>query len=229
VRLGVARDEAFHFYYPDNLQALQRGGCELVTFSPLRDSSLPAGLSGIYLGGGYPEEYAAELSADSAMLDSIRTFASAGGMVYAECGGLMYISESLETLDGKSHPMLGLLPATTRMCKRLQSLGYREATLLRDGFWGKRGDRLRGHEFHYSEMTRTPPWPAAYQTSRRRSGKESCEGFQNDSGSILASYLHLHFASRPTAVEYFVNRLREGGPAISAISHAAYETSGVIT
>jgi cobyrinic acid a,c-diamide synthase len=228
VRLGVARDDAFHFYYPDNLEALQRGGCELVSFSPMRDSSLPAGLNGIYLGGGYPEEYAAELSANTAMLDSIRSFAAAGGMVYAECGGLMYISESLETLDGKSHPMLGLLPATTRMCKRLQSLGYREATLLRDGFWGKRGERLRGHEFHYSEMTRTPPWPAAYQTSARRSGKESCEGFQNDSGSILASYLHLHFASRPSSIEHFVTRLRESGTLISAIQQPVYETSGVV-
>ncbi len=228
VRLGVARDEAFHFYYPDNLEALQRSGCELVTFSPMRDASLPAGLNGIYLGGGYPEEYAAELCANTSMLESIRGFAGAGGIVYAECGGLMYISESLETsLDGKSHPMLGLLPATTRMCKRLQSLGYREATLLRDGLWGKRGERLRGHEFHYSEMTRTPAWPAAYQTGKRRAQEVSCEGFQNDSGSILASYLHLHFASRPTAAEHFVNRLRESGPAVSAIPRPAYETSGV--
>jgi cobyrinic acid a,c-diamide synthase len=223
VRLGVARDEAFHFYYPDNLEALQRMGCELVTFSPMRDSALPAGLNGIYLGGGYPEEYAAELSANNAMLESIRTFAAAAGMVYAECGGLMYVSEALETLDGKRHAMLGLLPATTRMCKRLQSLGYREATLLQDGFWGKRGERLRGHEFHYSEMTRTPAWPAAYQTSPRRSQKESCEGFQNESGSILASYLHLHFASTPTAVEHFVNRLRENGPAVSAFHQPASE------
>jgi cobyrinic acid a,c-diamide synthase len=215
VRLGIARDEAFHFYYPDNLETLRQNGCELVTFSPMRDSSLPAGLNGIYLGGGYPEEYAAELSANTTMLESIRGFAAAGGVVYAECGGLMYVSEALETLDGKCHPMLGLLPATTRMCKRLQSLGYREATLLRDSVWGKRGERLRGHEFHYSEMTRTPAWPAAYQTSPRRSQEESCEGFQNDSGSILASYLHLHFASRQTAVEHFVNRLRQSSPVLS--------------
>jgi cobyrinic acid a,c-diamide synthase len=95
--------------------------------------------------------------------------------------------------------------------------------LLQDGFWGKRGERLRGHEFHYSEMTRTPAWPAAYQTSPRRSLKESCEGFQNESGSILASYLHLHFASTPTAVEHFVNRLRENGPAVSAFHQPASE------
>lgn len=226
VRLGVARDQAFHFYYPDNLEALRRAGCELVTFSPLRDASLPPGLNGIYLGGGYPEEYAAELSANFAMLASIRQFATAGGMVYAECGGLMYLSEALETLDGKYHAMLGLLPATTRMCKRLQSLGYREATLLRDGLWGKHGDRLRGHEFHYSEMTRTPSWPAAYQTSPRRSQTESCEGFQNESGSILASYLHLHFASRPTAVEHFVKRLRESG-SVTLVTQLAQQSPGV--
>jgi cobyrinic acid a,c-diamide synthase len=229
VRLGVARDEAFHFYYPDNLEALQRAGCELVTFSPMRDASLPSELNGIYLGGGYPEEYAAELAANAVMLASIRNFAAAGGIVYAECGGLMYVSEALETLDGRCHAMLGLLPATTRMCKRLQSLGYREATLLREGLWGKRGARLRGHEFHYSEMTRTPAWSAAYHTSPRRSREESCEGFQNDSGAILASYLHLHFASRPAAVEHFVKRLRESGPVTSAIPESACETSGVTT
>jgi cobyrinic acid a,c-diamide synthase len=229
VRLGVARDEAFHFYYPDNLEALQRAGCELVTFSPMRDASLPAGLNGIYLGGGYPEEYAAELSANTAMLESIRHFAAADGMVYAECGGLMYVSEELETLDGKSHAMLGLLPATTRMCKRLQSLGYREATLLRDGPWGKRGERLRGHEFHYSEMTRLPSWPAAYQTSPRRAREESCEGFQNDSGSILASYLHLHFASRPAAVEHLVKRLQESGSAAATTQHARESSGAVIS
>ena len=169
-----------------------------------------------------------ELSANSAMLASIRHFAAAGGIVYAECGGLMYVSEALETLDGKCHAMLGLLPATTRMCKRLQSLGYREATLLRDGLWGKSGERLRGHEFHYSEMTRTPSWPAAYQTSPRRSREESSEGFQNDSGSILASYLHLHFASRPAAVEHFVKRLRESGPANSATC-LDHESHGVVS
>jgi len=226
VRLGIARDEGFHFYYPDNLEALERSGCELVTFSPMRDASLPVGLKGIYLGGGYPEEYAAELSANIAMLESIRHFAAAGGLVYAECGGLMYVSEALETLEGKSYPMLGLLPATTRMSKRLQSLGYREVTLLRDSFWGKRGERLRGHEFHYSEMTRTPGWPSAYQTGPRPSQEESCEGFQNDSGTILASYTHLHFASRPNAVEHFVDRLRENGPVVAAAG-PAHRSSGV--
>ncbi len=226
-RLGIARDEAFHFYYPDNLEALQRAGCELVWFSPLRDPSLPEALNGIYLGGGYPEEYAAELSANSTMLSDIRAFAAEGGLVYAECGGLMYISELLETLDGKHYPMLGLLPAVTRMCRRLQSLGYREATLQHDSLWGKAGDQVRGHEFHYSEMIRTPDWPPAYKVSPRRLQGESMEGFQNAAGTIVASYLHVHFASRPVAVEHFVNALRQSGRVDLATLQPAHRASGV--
>ncbi len=215
-RLGIARDQAFHFYYPDNLEALQRAGCQLVPFSPLHDAALPKGVNGIYLGGGYPEEYAAELAANTEMLADIRGFAGSGGLIYAECGGLMYVSDSLETTDGKLHRMLGLLPATTRMSKSLRSLGYREATLLQDGPLGRRGDQLRGHEFHYSELIGIPDWQAAYQVTPRRSQGESYEGFQNAAGSILASYLHLHFGSQPAAVEHFVNRLQRCHPATPA-------------
>lgn len=221
-RLGVARDEAFHFYYPDNLEALQQAGCELVPFSPLHDSSLPARLNGIYLGGGYPEEYGAELAANAGMLESIRDFAAAGGMVYAECGGLMYVSQTLETVDGQCHPMLGLLPATTRMSKRLRSLGYRVATLLHDSLWGKCGDQVRGHEFHYSELVRTPDWQPAYQLTPGRTPSETHEGFQNPAGTILASYLHLHFASQPAAVEHLVRCLQQCGASLlpsAAITH----------
>jgi cobyrinic acid a,c-diamide synthase len=225
-RLGIARDQAFHFYYPDNLEALERAGCELVPFSPLHDASLPAGLNGVYLGGGYPEEYAAELAANTEMLADIRSYAAAGGLIYAECGGLMYVSDSLETTDGKLHRMLGLLPATTRMSKSLRSLGYREATLLQDGPLGKRGDRLRGHEFHYSELTVAPDWQAAYQVSPLRAKGEAHEGFQNAAGSILASYLHLHFASQPAAVEHFVSCLQRCHPARPASAGTRQGLSG---
>ncbi|HZD30667.1 MAG TPA: cobyrinate a,c-diamide synthase [Candidatus Angelobacter sp.] len=215
-RLGIARDHAFHFYYPDNLEALQQAGCELIAFSPLHDASLPEGLNGIYLGGGYPEEYGAELAGNTTLLESIRAFANAGGLVYAECGGLMYVSQSLETVDGKRHRMLGLLPAATRMSRRLQSLGYREATLLQDSLWGKRGDQVRGHEFHYSELIRTPGWHPAYRVSPCRAQGESHEGFQNKARTILASYLHLHFASRPSAIEHLMRSLQQCGLSVPA-------------
>ena len=211
VRLGIAKDEAFHFYYPDNLEALERAGCELVHFSPLRDDALPPGLHGIYIGGGYPEEYAQALAANAGILNAIRQFAANDRMIYAECGGLMYLSQGIETLDGARHPLLGLLPAWTRMCSRRQSLGYVEAVLARDCFWGRSGESLRGHEFHYSELTSMPTdCEHAYTLRYRRSKCPAAEGFQR--GSILASYAHLHFASRPGAVAHFVNCLKSCNP-----------------
>jgi cobyrinic acid a,c-diamide synthase len=200
-RLGVARDEAFHFYYPDNLEALERAGCVLVDFSPLHDRSLPAGLHGLYFGGGYPEEHAAALADNVPMLEDIRRLAADGAVLYAECGGLMYTTQGIETLDGKRHPLVGLVPAWTRMYPRRQSLGYVEVTLTRDSLWGSRGEQLRGHEFHYSGLLETPDWPTAYAVRYRRASAGVQDGFQ--SGSVLASYLHLHVASRPRAVARF--------------------------
>jgi cobyrinic acid a,c-diamide synthase len=205
-RLGIARDEAFHFYYPDNLCELERLGCELVPFSPIHDRALPEKVDGLYFGGGYPEEYAEALSANPSMLESIRAFARRG-VVYAECGGLMYLSEGIETLDGKKYPQLGLLPGWTRMRPRRQSLGYVEVTLSRDCLWGERGQSLRGHEFHYSELVPVPGWESAYDVRYRRSDRVSREGFC--CGPILASYTHLHFASRPGAAESFVRSLEQ--------------------
>ncbi|MCX6966841.1 MAG: cobyrinate a,c-diamide synthase [Verrucomicrobia bacterium] len=207
VRLGIAQDEAFHFYYADNLDALRKAGCELVPFSPVRDGALPPDLHGIYIGGGYPEEHAEALAANTGMLDAIREFVATGHIVYAECGGLMYLSQGIETLDNARHRMLGLLPAWTRMCPRRQSLGYMEAEFTRDCFWGEKGERLRGHEFHYSELTHVPEeCPKAYALHYRRSDRPLAEGFQ--CGSVLASYAHLHFAAKPGAVVHFVNCLK---------------------
>jgi len=211
LRLGIARDDAFHFYYPDNLQALERSGCELVSFSPLHDSALPPDLNGIYIGGGYPEEHAQTLAANGAMLESIRQFAAKNGVIYAECGGLMYLSQGIEMLDGSRHPLLGLLSVWTRMCPRRKSLGYVEAVLTRESLWGQCGDRLRGHEFHYSELTSLPEdCERAYALHYRRSEQPVAEGFQR--GSVFASYAHLHFASRPGAVAHFVSRLKSSIP-----------------
>jgi len=201
-RLGIARDDAFHFYYPDNREDLENAGCELVPFSPLSDSQLPADLNGLYLGGGYPEEYAERLSGNLSMRDYVRRFP---GTIYAECGGLMYLAEGIETLDGTYYPQAGLLPGRVRMAKSRRALGYVEVTLEEPALWGKRGDMLRGHEYHYSEWVCPPDWPMIYRVKQRRSEKVTPEGFQR--GSILASYIHLHFASRPEAVNEFVRHL----------------------
>ena len=211
VRIGVARDSAFHFYYPDNLEAMQRLGAELVGFSPIADGRLPADLDGLYLGGGYPEVHAEALSANKSMRADVRAFAESGRAVYAECGGLMYLTSEVETGAGV-FPMAGVLPARARMLERLKSIGYAEVTLTEDSLWGRSGARLRGHEFHYSELCDSPlrdGWRTVYSLRRRSGRSADAEGFQK--GRVLASYVHLHFASRPEAVERFLAGLCPGG------------------
>ncbi|MBI5583424.1 MAG: cobyrinate a,c-diamide synthase [Deltaproteobacteria bacterium] len=201
VRIGLARDPAFHFYYPDNLDALAERGVVWVPFSPLVEPDLPSDLDALYLGGGYPEEFAAALSENRLLVEAIRRFAASGKPLYAECGGLMYLSQGIETRDGGKFPLVGLLPIWTRMLERLKTLGYVEVRLDRTGPWGLPGTTLRGHEFHYSEPVREPDaaegWQRAYHLKRRRSNREEREGYQRD--RILASYVHLHWASRPEA------------------------------
>ncbi len=211
VRLGVARDEAFHFYYPDNLESLCRGGAELAAFSPLNDAALPEDLDGLYFGGGYPEVHAARLAANGPMLDAVRRFAASGRPVYAECGGLMYLGRALRTLDGARHELAGTLPVETTMLKTLKTLGYAEVTFAADSLWGAAGEGCRGHEFHYSEIVadggRAEGWQAAYHLRHRRTEAIAAEGFAK--GGVLASYVHLHWASRPRAVERFLARCEE--------------------
>lgn len=199
VRLGLARDDAFCFYYADNLELLQQAGAELVEFSPLRDP-LPAGLDGLYIGGGYPELHAAELTANTAARQAIRSFADAGGPIYAECGGLMYLAEALH-LDDATYPLCGVLPFSTRMPAGL-TLNYIQVTTT-GGLFGP-GHVARGHFYHHSEIINQPQ-PASYcyhlQTSR---GDQAEEGYQ--AGNVLASYAHLHFASQPALAAALIQR-----------------------
>jgi cobyrinic acid a,c-diamide synthase len=204
-RVAVARDRAFHFYYQDLFDELEMGGCELIPFSPAEDQRLPA-CEALYIGGGYPEEHAAALSANKPMLEAIRQLAAANRPIYAECGGLMYLAKSLETGDGREYPMVGLLPAATRMLDHKKVLGYVEVTLKEDSLWGAKGTKFRGHEFHYSEMSTDPTgragWQASYTLRRRRAEGMREEGFQ--CGRVLASYVHLHLASHPEALRFFI-------------------------
>jgi cobyrinic acid a,c-diamide synthase len=212
--IGIARDEAFHFYYPDNLEALQQHGARLVEFSPLADHALPANLDAVYIGGGYPEEHAADLARNTAMADALRGFVARGGAVYAECGGLMYLSRDIAMGDGSRHAMVGLLPFRTRMNAKRQALGYVEVTLTADTLWGRRGDVLRGHEFHYSEIVDADAdggWQTAYESRYQREATVVPGGFQ--SGRVLAGYAHLHFASRPAAVRSFLEIVSRRAPA----------------
>jgi cobyrinic acid a,c-diamide synthase len=207
VRLGVARDRAFCFYYPENLEMLEDSGAELVPFSPLNDRELPTGLHGIYLGGGYPELYAAQLAANAGMRQAVRECATAGLPIYAECGGLMYLAKEIRDLEGQAHPMTGVFPFTVRMLPRLKALGYREVTLAAAGLLGPAGTRARGHEFHYSEMLGEPVGvPRIYRLTSRKSGEAVEEGYCEH--NILASYVHLHFGSNPEVARNLVASCR---------------------
>jgi cobyrinic acid a,c-diamide synthase len=201
VRIGVARDAAFCFYYQDNLDLLSEAGAELVEFSPIINQTLPPDLGGLYLGGGYPEIHAAALSENRPMLAAIREFAQAGAPVYAECGGFMYLTQAIADSTGLEHPMVGLFPTRARMQARLAALGYLEAEASADALWLKTGERLRGHEFRYSEIDSMPPEIERCLTLNNTHGVRQ-EGYRV--GSVLAGYAHVHFRSCPDFAARFV-------------------------
>ncbi|MDO8689679.1 MAG: cobyrinate a,c-diamide synthase [Dehalococcoidia bacterium] len=155
--LAVARDEAFSFYYQDNLDLLEAYGARLVYFSPLHDAQVPPETQGIYLGGGFPEVYAETLSANQSMLRSIRDAAGRGIPVYAECGGLMYLTEGITDFEGRRFPMVGLAPRWSTMKKKRAALGYVEVEVQGRSILSARGATLRGHVFHWSEIEPFPP------------------------------------------------------------------------
>jgi cobyrinic acid a,c-diamide synthase len=210
VRIGVARDRAFSFYYEDNLDCLRELGAEIVPFSPMSDSNLPHSLDGLYFGGGYPELFAEALSSNMSMLDDIRAFAQAGRPVYGECGGMMYLAETLQTRDSRSFRMAGILPLGTAMTERLTRFGYTQLELTQDCLLGKKGTTTRGHSFHYSKCEPTQNLSTAYRIKYTLSGREEIEGYVQ--GSVLGSYVHLHFLANPLLAESFIEqaRLRAG-------------------
>lgn len=207
VRIGVARDNAFCFYYPDNFELLEAQGAQLVFFSPLRDADLPPDLDGLYVGGGYPELFAETLSANKVLRERIRNRSAEGMPVYAECGGFMYLGAQLQDAGGRRFPMAGCFPFTARMLPRLKALGYREVRLERDTVLGSRGSVARGHEFHYSEIVEPlPPDPAAYRVAGRNGLETTPEGWVRH--RTLGSYIHLHWGSAPQAAAAFVASCR---------------------
>ena len=201
-RIGVAFDEAFHFYYEYNLHILKSLGAELVYFSPI-SGSLPD-VNGLYIGGGYPEIHAEALSANRSMREQIGAFAADGGTIYAECGGLMYLCDAIKTLDGQRYPMAGVIPAHAVMHERLQALGYVEVETQAVSALGPAGIRFRGHQFRYSELQPLKDRiNCAYRVVRRRDGQVVPEGYTVK--NTLASYVHAHWASNPTIAERLVD------------------------
>ena len=204
--IAVARDPAFQFYYPDNLEALERAGARLVFWSPIADGKLPE-VDGLYIGGGYPELYGRELAGNAPMQAAVRAFARSGRPVYAECGGLMYLAESLTDLDGRRWPMVGVLPAPVVMERGRLVIGYREVMLTGAGPLGPAGTTARGHEFHCSRLGDVPTSVTRlYAVTDGPGGVHRPEGFLV-SGTLM-SYVHLHFGSYPALAANLVAAAR---------------------
>ncbi len=198
LRIGIARDKAFCFYYQDNLDLFQKAGAELVSFSPLTDTSLPPDIQAIYLGGGYPELYAKTLAANTTMLAAIKQWAEADLPIYAECGGFMYLTEGIVDHEKQFHSMAGIFPVQARMQGKRASLGYREIKLQDKSFFGPKETVLRGHEFHYSTIAEMP----ANIERLYAVNNGSNEGYRYK--NVLGGYMHIHFGFTPQAVSSFI-------------------------
>lgn len=201
VTIGVARDEAFSFYYQDGLDLLESRGARLVPFSPVHDRSLPA-VDGLYLGGGFPEVHAAALSENTRMRGAVNDAAASGVPVYAECGGMMYLARQLVDQAGREYDMAGVLPVITSMQQRLAALGYVTLRATADTLLLRRGETVRGHEFHFSTVTMSEPVEFGFASDGGRGIDEGRDGICTP--TLLASYTHLHFASHPAMAERFV-------------------------
>jgi cobyrinic acid a,c-diamide synthase len=194
VRIGVLRDEALSFYYPENLEALRACGAELITVSPLRDGRLPE-VDGLYFGGGFPEVHVGRLAANRPLLEAVRNAAGAGMPIYAECGGLMFLARTL-VVDGAAHPMAGVLDLVVEQTPRPVGHGYVEAEIDRPNPFFAPSTRLRGHEFHYSRIV--SGGDATASCLRLLRGEGIGGGRDGLSvGNVWASYLHLHALGTP--------------------------------
>jgi cobyrinic acid a,c-diamide synthase len=191
VPIAVAAGAAFTFTYQDTLDALVAAGAEPVPFDPRTDAALPDGVAGLIAGGGFPEVHAADLAANEPLLADLRRHAAAGLPIWAECGGLLWLTERLDDL-----PMAGLVPATARMTSKL-TLGYRTAVAAEPSPVAPAGAELRGHEFHYSTVE---PTGSALKLSARWGTRG--DGFA--APNLLATYLHVHPGGDPSPVERFV-------------------------
>lgn len=203
-RIGVAYDEAFSFYYPASLHALEEAGAELVYFSPLQDYHIP-NVDGLVFGGGFPEMFLPQLEKNTDMRESICQAADRGMPIYAECGGLMYLCQSISDFDGKEYAMVGVVPATCHMQHELQRVGYVTATAKADSILLPKDHTVRGHEFHFSTMEPTVddfPWAFALEGGRKV--QHYIGGYNN--GHVLASYLHLNFAGTPEGARRLVEQ-----------------------
>jgi cobyrinic acid a,c-diamide synthase len=201
-RIGLALDNAFSFYYPETLESFEKMGVEVVPFSPLTDRELPNDLDLLYFGGGFPEVFAAQLANNQLMLASVRSAVQQGILIYAECGGYMYLGKQCVDAHQVSYDLVGVLPYTFQMGTERAQLGYRELTTLRETIIGPARTRLRGHEFHWSHIVEPlVEEHVPYQVEGEGMAKE---GYATE--TILASYVHIPLTANPQAIVELIRR-----------------------
>lgn len=207
VKIGVAQDAAFSFYYPESLAVLEALGAKIVPFSPLDDRRLPE-VDGLILGGGFPEMFIDRLTRNQSMRDSILQAGENGLPIYAECGGFMYLTRQIEDFSGASYDMVGLIPARCKMNAKLQTVGYVEARALGENLLGAKDTLIRGHEFHFSSMLfdekMEAEFPWAFTFTKVRTSAKYYAGYAKK--NILGSYLHLHFLGNLDLAKNFITR-----------------------
>lgn len=202
--IAVAKDAAFNFYYEENLALLRAKGATVQFFSPLANEPVPAEADGIYIGGGFPEEFADTLAKNAIVKSSIREAITKGLPTLAECGGFMYLTEAITNSQGERHEMLGVIPGEVAMQTKLAALGYREIFGTTSNFLIGQDEQAKGHEFHYSSYSGTHETPA-YETKGRFGNKQ--EGYQN--GNLVAGYTHFHFVSNPKLVDNWLTACKK--------------------
>ncbi|MEA4901729.1 cobyrinate a,c-diamide synthase [Desulfitobacterium sp.] len=211
LRLGVARDEAFTFYYEDALEEIQRSGFQLIPFSPLHDSELPKDLDAVFLGGGFPELHLEGLSQNRSFLHSLNLFAQSGKGIYAECGGYIYLGQAITDFEGRRFPMASLIPLEAEMRPKLQGMGYRAGVMTQDSFLGLKGTTVHGHEFHYSHVQFKEEMREEHSALQLFKNGQLMrpEGYAQK--NIFGSYLHLNFAGHPELLKHWAGWIRSEG------------------
>ncbi|UPW81684.1 cobyrinate a,c-diamide synthase [Lysinibacillus sp. Ag94] len=202
--IAVAKDAAFNFYYKENLDLLRAKGAELQFFSPLANEPVPAEADGLYIGGGFPEEFAKILADNSVAKKSIREAVAKGLPTLAECGGFMYLTEAITNSNGDRYDMVGVIPGEVAMQAKLAALGYREIFGTPNNFLIGSDEEAKGHEFHYSKYSGSHNTPA-YETKGRFGNKQ--EGYQ--AGNLVAGYTHFHFVSNPKLVDNWLTACKK--------------------
>jgi cobyrinic acid a,c-diamide synthase len=209
-RIAVALDKAFNFYYKDNLDLLELLGAELLYFSPIEDTKLPEAIDGLYIGGGYPEVYAQELESNVSMREDLKRNIENGLPTYAECGGLMYMSDSIDDKAGNPYKMVGVIPGKSEMTASLQRFGYVELEISGGNVLTDKDCRVRAHEFHYSTTAVEEKLATCYTVMKQRKSKVvyswKC-GYEKN--NLLAGYPHIHFWANPDLAKGFINSCKK--------------------